>query len=80
MHRLYATSCVGIIFFVEFLCGDNGNLLGEGRDVEQVARTLKHILVFAFAISHLNSTCLYLVLLLLLIDIVPRYVVIQGRY
>jgi len=53
---------------VEFICGDSENPShGEGGDVEQVARISKHILVFVFAISQLNSTCLYLALILLFI-------------
>ena len=40
-------------------------LLSEGGDVVLVARTSKLILVFPFAISQLNYTCLYIALLLL---------------
>ena len=62
-----ASSYVGIVFFVELFCGDDENpLRNEGEDIELVTWISKYILVFVFAISQLNSTCLYLVLLLLL--------------
>jgi len=51
---------------VEFLSGDSENpSRGECWDVEQVVWASKHIFMFVFAISQLNSTCLYHALLLL---------------
>jgi len=35
-------------------------LLGEGGSIKKVARTSKHIIMFAFAISQLNSTLVYI--------------------
>ena len=47
---------------MEFLHGDSENpSRGEGEDVEQMARTSKHILVFVLAISF-NSTLLVYIL------------------
>ena len=79
------TSCVGVIFFVEFFCRDSENYSrSEGGDVEQVTQTSKHILVFVFSISQLNSTSLYLALLLLLnsymLGIVLTLILIQESY
>ena len=70
---------------MEFLCGDSENPShGEGESVELSARTSKHIVVFAFAISQLNSSYLYLALFLLLnsymLDIVLTLILIQKSY
>ena len=67
------TSCVGVVSFVEFLCGDSRNpSRGEDGDVELDARISKYILVFAFAISQLNLfiSCIDIISHLYMLDII----------
>jgi len=66
-----------IVFFVEFLYRDSENFLGEGGDVEQVARSSKYVLVFVFgSLSTLFISCIDIINHLYMLDIVPALTLI----
>ena len=80
------TSCRGCIL-CGVLSGDSRNpSRGEGRDVKLGARTLKHILVFAFGYLSINSTlfisCIAIIVHLYMFGIVLVFtlVLIQESY